>query len=1293
MINYYTILPQKSKINVVQRVKFVLFFLFTLSMNAQQWETVGGNDIISAAGSSFNNLVIDSNGNYYVSYYDLSVSKGSVQKYDGTSWNYLGATAGITTGTATYSSLSIDSEGTVYYTNQLGWPGSGLEVRQFDGTSWLQLSNATGNSVNYQASAISASGILFTYASDTSGTVRRYSEGLWEQVGNGGFSSGATFAEMVVGSNNIVYTCNVSGGNVQVYQNSVNAGATDNWSLTGGEVVAPASSSEQYTSDIAIDNANNLFVAYVSNSSGGQKLNVKKYNGTSWIQLGQANFSSGKVQHVAIAVSPTGKVFVVASRFENDDYLKNTAYSYNEDTSTWTTLGADFISQGQATYNDLAFDVSGNYLVLAYSEGGTRIKRIAIQDDNETGCFNNDPGTVPGNTGCITFNYNGEEVSYATVRGADGNIWLQQNLGSSQTAGTVDDENSYGDLFQWGRWDDGHQKRTSATTSQLPDPNNPSGLGNGVSEYILGTWWGTGELSDEWNAQNVEATNDISGCDPCKAALGEGWKLPSQEDWTGLVEAENITNPATALASNLMLPATGYRSASSGGFTFVGQRGYYWSSTTSSTGAKYLYIGSTIANPAAGAPRGQGAAIRCVKLVQLQVTSVEVLVEDDLEPVIVTENGTLQLMATVNPITVNQQVTWSVISGNGFVTVDENGLITALANGTATIRATSVMDTTQYGEISIVVNIMSGQDCEPLTELYENFDNYSCCEMGVVPTCWESIILGGASQIISTTQPASGTSQIYQTGYGTGKISIVVLPQFSNINAGTHQFRFKVKANSGPGALDFGYITDINDASAFEIIETLTISNSTYNDANAERILTVPVTVPDNARLALRNPGSTWAGIYWDDAYWEPITEVSVAITTLNDAAPEITVQNGTLQLVAAVSPTNMQQDVIWSVISGEEFAQVDENGLVTALANGTVTVRATAVADNTTYADIVITISYDEQPTDNYCAVGVDWDVEPITLVSFAGINNTTAAAVNGTPAYENFTDVTGEVNQNETYIITVKGNTNGQFEHDIRVFIDWNQDFVFDMDTEYYATSLMPSTGEDNITATITITVPADAPLGLTRMRVIKDMWNVYEEGEFDACTNAYYGQVEDYSVNVNIAQVIIPQQLEIYVENNELPEITQNAGTLQLYATVLPGGTSQEVIWSITEGVEYAFIDESGLVTAVADGTITVLAVSVESSEVTDIIEITISGQTLGVEEFGKLNLSIYPNPVKDVLFIDSNSDVEQVAVYNLMGQLIIESQDRNINTASLSEGTYIVHVSFVSGSSVTKKIIKK
>lgn len=72
--------------------------------------------------------------------------------------------------------------------------------------------------------------------------------------------------------------------------------------------------------------------------------------------------------------------------------------------------------------------------------------------------------------------------------------------------------------------------------------------------------------------------------------------------------------------------------------------------------------------------------------------------------------------------------------------------------------------------------------------------------------------------------------------------------------------------------------------------------------------------------------------------------------------------------------------------------------------------------------------------------------------------------------------------------------------------------------MDTEYYHTSLTPSDGTDGVQASVEITVPENALIGNTRLRIIKDMWNVYEDGEFNACLNAYYGQVEDYGVTVS-------------------------------------------------------------------------------------------------------------------------------------------------------------------------------
>lgn len=173
--------------------------------------------------------------------------------------------------------------------------------------------------------------------------------------------------------------------------------------------------------------------------------------------------------------------------------------------------------------------------------------------------------------------------------------------------------------------------------------------------------------------------------------------------------------------------------------------------------------------------------------------------------------------------------------------------------------------------------------CNPVSEFSENFDAYSCCSMGVVPSCWNSIILNNASQIISSTQPASGTSQIYQFGYGSGKVSIVIMPQVSNINAGTHRLRVKMKANSA-GYLEFGYMTDPADANTFVVLQPITITNTSYTDSAAERIFTVPSSVPAGARLAIRNPGTSFAGHYWDDAVWEQIQNLS---TNENDIQSE----------------------------------------------------------------------------------------------------------------------------------------------------------------------------------------------------------------------------------------------------------------------------------------------------------------------------------------------------------------------------------------------------------------------
>jgi hypothetical protein len=220
-----------------------------------------------------------------------------------------------------------------------------------------------------------------------------------------------------------------------------------------------------------------------------------------------------------------------------------------------------------------------------------------------------DPGIAPGSTGIVNFTYKGQSVAYKTVRAKDGKIWLQQNLGSPQVAFHINDEASYGDYFQWGRWDDGHQSPNSPTITGGPSLSNPSHIPSGNPNFIIGTtdgtsWWGTGGLAtDTWSGSSATATN---GKDPC-VALGAGWRLPTAADWLNLKNYEDLEGALTAFMSNLKLPAAGFR-------YFQNGESYYWSATATNTYANVLFISdNTYSATLQASYRGQGNSCRCVK--------------------------------------------------------------------------------------------------------------------------------------------------------------------------------------------------------------------------------------------------------------------------------------------------------------------------------------------------------------------------------------------------------------------------------------------------------------------------------------------------------------------------------------------------------------------------------------------------------------------------------------------------------------------------------------------------------
>lgn len=153
-------------------------------------------------------------------------------------------------------------------------------------------------------------------------------------------------------------------------------------------------------------------------------------------------------------------------------------------------------------------------------------------------------------------------------------------------------------------------------------------------------------------------------------------------------------------------------------------------------------------------------------------------------------------------------------------------------------------------------------------------------------------------------------------------------------------------------------------------------------------------------------------------------------------------------------------------------------------------------------------------QPPASQCLFKVLEDVEPISNVIFAGINNASNPTLNASPGLEDFTSISGNVSLGQTYTIKVEGNTSGDFADFFSVFIDWNQNGILNDPGEVYEIgSLQNSNGADGKQVIGNINVPATAAVGTTKMRIIKN----WEESPLDPCGSYWYGQAEDYTLNV--------------------------------------------------------------------------------------------------------------------------------------------------------------------------------
>ena len=126
------------------------------------------------------------------------------------------------------------------------------------------------------------------------------------------------------------------------------------------------------------------------------------------------------------------------------------------------------------------------------------------------------------------------------------------------------------------------------------------------------------------------------------------------------------------------------------------------------------------------------------------------------------------------------------------------------------------------------------------------------------------------------------------------------------------------------------------------------------------------------------------------------------------------------------------------------------------------------------------------------------------------------------------------------------------------------------------------------------------------------------------------------------------------------------------------VVPAEEGTRCLWSSAE--EMFFDPTASVITAK------------EKANVVPSVKFTF-GEGAAIEEV-TASLNVYPNPVNNMLFVETESNVVEISVYDIFGrqQLAVSGQQSAVSVTDLNSGIYFVKVVTDNGE-VVKRFIKK
>jgi len=314
-----------------------------------------------------------------------------------------------------------------------------------------------------------------------------------------------------------------------------------------------------------------------------------------------------------LIVSPTSYNFSASGGTSSAiSITSNQSWTVSDDATWLTTSRTSGSNDGTFTMTATANTSTSLRSAIVTVAGGEIMGTINVTQDP----YNTEP-----TGGCTVNTSNGGKLTFMAYNlGANPNMTIEEQM-AYKTAGSTD-ATVYGDLYQWGRRTDGHEKRNSNTTLTKSNTDIP-----GHSSFILAE----SDPGDWRNPQNDNLWGSTKTAnDPCPS----GWRVPTNAEWESIINANTWTysnngtpgykiSPDGGKTYTLFLPAASFRSngnnAIPGNIYDIMPDGYYWSSNVNGSHASELWF-SYVSGPygtssnlnTSYADRGQGMCVRCV---------------------------------------------------------------------------------------------------------------------------------------------------------------------------------------------------------------------------------------------------------------------------------------------------------------------------------------------------------------------------------------------------------------------------------------------------------------------------------------------------------------------------------------------------------------------------------------------------------------------------------------------------------------------------------------------------------